>query len=361
MPLSNQQVTKPQGDAGMARDLEPSSSSILFQNWSKTVACLDIPRTIEESQVLPGQTTDRRLLSTEPLSAPFPTPEPKNAEAKTLVAGSSPAAQLSELMTRATVQSALAELTKEYSDPLFLPRVTQSLSSEQSAKHEERLYVPERSHCLCGTIQDLRDEFMRTAPKFDLIVMDPPWPNRSAKRKKRKRGGYSTCDGFEQTRELLSLIPVQKHLARKGLVAIWITNSHSVMDMLTRKDGVLAEWGLELAGEWIWLKVTSIGEPVVDPESRWRKPWERLLIAKRKGDPPIDVLHRRVLIGAPDMHSRKPNLRGLFEGILTRGYLGLEVFARNLTAGWWGWGDEVTRFQTESSWVSCSTHTKGDL
>jgi len=349
----------------MEGDIEPGASSILFQNSNKTIVCLDVPRTIEESQALPGQTADRRILSTEPPSVPFPTPEPKNAEAQALIAGlSSPAAQLSRLMTCATVQSALAELAKEYSGPLLLPRITERMASSQrlpAEQKESRLYVPEHSHCLRGTIQDLRDDFMEAAPKFDLIVMDPPWPNRSAKRKTRKLGGYSTCEGFDETRDLLSLIPVQKHLARKGLVAIWTTNSHSVVEMITLPGGVLAEWGLELVGEWIWLKITSLGEPIVDPESTWRKPWERLLIAKRKDDPLVEVLDRRVLVGVPDMHSRKPNLRRLFDDVLDPGYLGLEVFARNLTAGWWSWGDEVTRFQAEGSWVLSNNRTKNDL
>jgi N6-adenosine-specific RNA methylase IME4 len=325
------------------------SPSILFQNCRRSVVCLDVPRTIEEGQVLPGETADRRLLSTEARRAPFPTPEPKNAEAQAaLIAGSSPAAQLGDLMTCGRVQSALAELSSGYSGPFFLPRITRR---EAGSSKGTGMFIPEASKHLHGTIQDLREEFTKTAPVFDLIVLDPPWPNRSAKRKKRKRGGYSTCEGFDETRRLLSLIPVQKHLAGNGLVAVWITNNQNVMEMLISRDGLLAEWGLEVAGEWVWLKVTPSGEPVVELESSWRKPWERILVAKRKADGPIDALDGRVLIGVPDMHSRKPNLRGLFEGILKPGYLGLEVFARNLTAGWWSWGDDVVCFQSDDNWV----------
>jgi N6-adenosine-specific RNA methylase IME4 len=51
------------------------------------------------------------------------------------------------------------------------------------------------------------------------------------------------------------------------------------------------------------------------------------------------------------VHSRKPNLRGLFEELLPERYEALEVFARNLTAGWWAWGDEVLLFQKRECWV----------
>ena len=32
-------------------------------------------------------------------------------------------------------------------------------------------------------------------------------------------------------------------------------------------------------------------------------------------------------------------------------YVAMEVFARNLTAGWWGCGNEVMKFNDEGCWV----------
>ncbi|KAK5633216.1 hypothetical protein RRF57_008930 [Xylaria bambusicola] len=156
---------------------------------------------------------------------------------------------------------------------------------------------------------------------------------------------------MEEARELLGQIPIAARLKRDGLVAIWITNKAAVTDLLTSPGGILAQWGLEPIGEWIWLKITSTGDPILDVESVWRKPWERLLIARRMGSLISLPVSRRVIIGVPDVHSRKPNLRGLFEDILPKGYIGLEVFARNLTAGWWSWGNEVLFFQQGHHWV----------
>jgi hypothetical protein len=78
-------------------------------------------------------------------------------------------------------------------------------------------------------------------------------------------------------------------------------------------------------------------------------------------------IKRRILVAVPDLHSRKPNLRELIERIFfsssetgTRGnpeqgkrcceYSAMEVFARNLTAGWWACGDEVLRFNWAEWW-----------
>ena len=155
---------------------------------------------------------------------------------------------------------------------------------------------------------------------------------------------------MEEARDLLAQIPVAAHLKQDGLVAIWITNKAAVTDLLTSPRGMLAQWGLEPIGEWIWLKITSAGEPISDVGSAWRKPWERLLIARKTGSRTSLLSNRRVILGVPDVHSRKPSLRGLFEDILPRDYVGLEVFARNLTAGWWSWGNEVLFFQQGHHW-----------
>ncbi|GKT47237.1 uncharacterized protein ColSpa_07418 [Colletotrichum spaethianum] len=353
----------------------PLPRSILFQNEDRSVFLIDIPASLEESQLLPGcsaETTgpQRRLLSVDPITTPFSIPEPRDP----LTNNQTPASQLADLMIEAAVRSALDTLSKDYTAPFCLPRVTGGGSSNVSsgsecskkslqdhpacndaAQHAAAAaatahFIPKESAYLSGSIQETREAFLSTAPKFDLIVLDPPWPNKSARR---KTGGYSTVYGLKETRSLLDHIPVASHLADGGLVAIWVTNKATLVDLLTSPRGVLAGWGLEVAAEWIWVKLTSQGEPIFDPESAWRKPWERLIIARKRGD--NHKVRQKVIAAVPDVHSRKPNLRHLFEDELPQGYLGLEVFARNLTAGWWGWGNEVLRFQKSQHWIVHST------
>jgi hypothetical protein len=109
---------------------EMNPSCILWQNERKTVVLLDLPRSIEEAQVLSNDLTAtnaaaprklRRLISALPPTSPFPTPEPKAGSPGQPAA--SPSAQVAELMTLAAVESALEEIQTSYSGPWCLPRL----------------------------------------------------------------------------------------------------------------------------------------------------------------------------------------------------------------------------------------------
>ncbi|KAI0905804.1 MT-A70-domain-containing protein [Ustulina deusta] len=349
-------------------------SSVLFKSPDGAAVVIDIPRSLEEAQVLPGWSIDRRIVSAHPRETPWQIPESKKDIAKYVP----PSAAVAELMTLESVKAALEVVRAGYDGPWCLPRVVRRRADEsepidadgsadaarpQKRKYEPpsslpleegkgttstRPYIPEQSCHLLGTVESQREAFIQDAPQFDLLVLDPPWPSRSVKR---RSDSYATVNSMGEARELLAQIPVASHLKRDGLVAIWITNKAAITDLLTAPGGMLAQWGLEPVGEWIWLKVTSAGEPILDIESAWRKPWERLVIARKMGGLVSLPTNRKVILGVPDVHSRKPSLRGLFEDILPKHYVGLEVFARNLTAGWWSWGNEVLFFQQEHHWV----------
>ncbi|KAL7932748.1 MT-A70 domain-containing protein [Trichoderma chlorosporum] len=357
--------------SGSTHEAASSPSSILFQtntsdsnnNGSPAFVLFDIPRSLEEAQVPRGHRPPARIVSGPPPLNPFLTPEPRNGAS----AGHPPSAgaHIAELMAAAAAQSALDELHSQYSGPFCLPRVCGSKDEMVSAdghvdagstdtagaetSEASRIRIPEGAEYLHGSIHELRQKFIDAAPQFNLIVLDPPWPNRSARRK--KTGSYSTASSLAEIQQLLLNIPVPLHLTPDGLVAVWITNKSSVYDLVTSPRGLFASWGLELVTQWTWLKITSSGEPIFDMESAWRKPWETLLVARRIGAKAPVPLRPRVIVAVPDVHSRKPNLRRLFEDVLGRDYAALEVFARNLTSGWWSWGDQVLQFQAAEHWV----------
>lgn len=384
------------------------SASMLFRSDDRTVVLLDLPRSIEESQAEateqppPRSLPPRRLISTEAPSTPFSLPEPKLPRHDVLP---SAAAQVAQLMTRAAVERALDQLRNSHVGPWLLPRALKpppspgttgldceaegsgpgssrkrkvatswpamvrgrgqkrgeqaEAEAEAGAEAEEEYFFPPESHYILGSIEATRQAFVDSAPVFDLIVLDPPWPNRSAARKK-GRGRYNLAAGTAEIRGLLSLIPVAAHLAPDGMVAVWVTNKPAFTEVVASL--LNDEWGLELVGEWAWLKVTSQGEPVFALESEFRKPWELLLVARSKGSSRTLPAgwDRRVLVAVPDVHSRKPNLRGLFREVLRPGFRGLEVFARNLVAGWWSWGDDVLCFQHRSHWVVAGQNEQQD-
>ncbi|PYH84874.1 MT-A70-domain-containing protein, partial [Aspergillus uvarum CBS 121591] len=212
--------------------------------------------------------------------------------------------------------------------------------------------------------------------KFNLILLDPPWANRSV----RRSGHYHTqtyLDWELLTQRIRNVLSV--HLAgRRGsaLAAIWITNSGKARK--TAYDAIQGA-GLTVCEEWVWVKTTTEGEPITPVGALWRKPYEILVIGRKRAEigPPAsasrdddghpaakageDGITRRVIAAVPDVHSRKPNLREVFEQVFfydesprdnaEMRYTALEVFARNLTAGWWAVGDEALKFNAEQWWV----------
>ncbi|OOF90820.1 hypothetical protein ASPCADRAFT_178372 [Aspergillus carbonarius ITEM 5010] len=249
----------------------------------------------------------------------------------------------------------------------LIPKDKQGYEQEYLS-HYHSFYVPPLSRFLRCRIP-ISDPITQYGPipglpsgkKFNLILLDPPWTNRSV----RRSGHYQTQSylGWELlTRRLREILQV--HLQEDpilSMAAIWITNSAKA-----RKAAYDAMQGARLAvcEEWVWLKTTTDGIPITALGGLWRKPYEILVIGKRV-HPHVSQtggsqgsITRRVIAAVPDVHSRKPNLKELFERMFFSSpagdwmpYSALEVFARNLTAGWWACGDDVLKFNSEEWWV----------
>ncbi|KAI4132962.1 MAG: hypothetical protein LQ338_000429 [Usnochroma carphineum] len=202
----------------------------------------------------------------------------------------------------------------------------------------------------------LPEPSMSAAPgQFDFILLDPPWDNKSARRSNR----YQTRrNADEDPMEVLQNI-LGKHLAPGGLVSCWTTNNKVVRDTALR---AFESWGVELVEEWAWLKTTVKGDPICAIDGIVRRPYEILLIGRSVDlaipdlERPIDdePVRYRLIVGVPDLHSRKPCLKMLVEPLMkdSSDYRALEIFARNLTAGWWSWGNEVLKYNWEGHWTT---------
>ncbi|XP_064605887.1 N(6)-adenine-specific methyltransferase METTL4-like [Liolophura sinensis] len=197
--------------------------------------------------------------------------------------------------------------------------------------------------------------------KFDLIVMDPPWENKSVKRKKM----YYTLPNWD-----LQDLPIPDLARDRCLLAVWVTNKHKHQDYV--RHVLFPRWSVKHLADWYWLKVTVAGEPITGLASHCKKPYESLILGRYQpnhhgiertdnplGSPPED----KVVMSVPCiLHSKKPPIDALLTDYCNEKPHCLELFARNLRPGWISWGNEVLRHQhlkfydvsTCSSETSCN-------
>ena len=367
-------------------------SSIIWQNLEQTVTVLDIPHSIELAQQF-DDNDRRKLLSTEPIKEPYTPTEPKSKKALAAL----PLKGINELIQEKAIQLALDEARQHVTDSWCLERTTPvnqepketvlsqpphlkeeitdhrskrtktELDSTASAfANADAILIPPGSEFIQSTISAHLSSFIASPAIYSLVLLDPPWPNRSVSRS----SSYATASTTPSVRSLLASIPLEDKLGVGSYVGVWITNKPIFRDLILGtedEEGLFEQWGVSLVEEWVWLKVTENGQPVTPIEGVWRKPYEILLIGQRQpasatfplplSSPDHGGVKRRIIIAVPDLHSRKPNLKELFESTLLQRQVAeagssrcLEIFARNLTAGWTSWGDEVLKFQGHEWW-----------
>lgn len=230
----------------------------------------------------------------------------------------------------------------------------------------QTLYIPPTATLLSTPITPSLPLTQTIFPHFNLITLDPPWPNRSV----RRSSSYSTASTHNFITTLLYSLPIHTHLLPNGLLGIWITNKPTFRSLVLGPNGCFARWGVQLVEEWVWLKVTVDGRPVTELGGVWRKPYEIFLLGRKVQEEDVvrdgsgegsgtEPVKRRVIVGVPDLHSRKPCLKALLEEMVPEQYEALEIFARYGMAGWWAWGDEVGKFLGEEWWVDVDVEEEG--
>lgn len=168
-------------------------------------------------------------------------------------------------------------------------------------------------------------EHCTTSPTncYDVVVLDPPWWNRSVKRSRK----YSYL-----TMKEVSQLPLPSILVDGALVVMWATNKRTLVEGI--KTSLFKDWGIQFVAEWQWLKVTTSGEMVIDLDSVHRKPYETLVVGIHKkclsmpecsrGEAGasgsgllFNVLQQLVVCTVPTVHSQKPFLGAVIDQCLT--------------------------------------------
>ncbi|GAN02420.1 methyltransferase-like protein 4 [Mucor ambiguus] len=204
--------------------------------------------------------------------------------------------------------------------------------------------IPPKSSFLMGSMQNSLDQLGAHISKLggaDLIVMDPPWPNKSVQRSSH----YETQDIYD-----LYSIPIQPMIANKDtIIAVWVTNKPKFRNFIINK--LFPSWKLECISEWVWLKMTTQGECIFPVDSEHKKPYEQLIIGRPIASSDmsnrISMPESHVIVSMPSTrHSRKPPLHDILNAYLNKkDPVCVEMFSRCLYPGWVSWGNECLKFQ----------------
>jgi N6-adenosine-specific RNA methylase IME4 len=109
--------------------------------------------------------------------------------------------------------------------------------------------------------------------KYDLIVIDPPWENRSAIRGKK----YAWLPV-----ERMIDISLPRLAAKGAIVAIWVTNKRKFATFIYQT--LFPQWDVRYLTEWHWLKVTTGGDLIHEMDSVHKKPYEVVVIGQYMED-----------------------------------------------------------------------------
>ncbi|XP_068160236.1 N(6)-adenine-specific methyltransferase METTL4 [Antennarius striatus] len=203
------------------------------------------------------------------------------------------------------------------------------------------------------------DPLVHYGKMFDLIVIDPPWENKSVKRKR----GYSSLSSTQ-----LKRLPLPLLTSPNCLVATWVTNRQSHLRFV--RDELYPHWGVQVLAEWLWVKVTTSGQFVFPLDSNHKKPYEVLVLGRYqtstvkstsdRSDVPLE--DQRLIVSIPSaLHSQKPSLSEVLKPYVGAEAKRLELFARSLHPGWTSWGNEVLKFQHTSYFNVTPTDDGGSI
>ncbi|XP_071410830.1 N(6)-adenine-specific methyltransferase METTL4 isoform X2 [Pithys albifrons albifrons] len=207
----------------------------------------------------------------------------------------------------------------------------------------QKYLVPPKSSFLLSDISCLQP-LLNYKKKYDVIVIDPPWENKSVKRSNR----YNHLSSWQ-----MKQLPVPALAAPNCLVVTWVTNRQKHLRFV--KDELYPHWLVKPLAEWHWVKITRAGEFVFPLDSSHKKPYEVLVLGRVQGDAKealrksegvLPIPEHKLIVSIPcTLHSHKPPLTAVLAEFIKPDAECLELFARNLQPGWTSWGNEVLKFQ----------------
>ncbi|KAI4478900.1 PREDICTED: methyltransferase-like protein 4 [Polistes canadensis] len=204
----------------------------------------------------------------------------------------------------------------------------------------KKYVFPKKCSFYCYDVRNMTQK-MELNNQYDFVLLDPPWWNKSIRRKKSKSVEASYQMMYN---EELVKIPIGKLLCSNGIVAIWCTNAPSHLNSIFNE--IFPSWGVTYKAKWYWVKVTQMGNTICNFTSTPGKQPYELIILGCASDINVNIPDGKLIISVPSaVHSHKPPLIEVIKEYLPSEPKCLEIFARYLLPGWTSWGLEVLKFQ----------------
>ncbi|XP_012227075.1 N(6)-adenine-specific methyltransferase METTL4 isoform X1 [Linepithema humile] len=210
-----------------------------------------------------------------------------------------------------------------------------------SEAHNKKYVFPKKCTFYCYDVRDMEKK-IELNNQYDFILLDPPWWNKSIRRKKIKCAEASYKMMYN---EELVKIPIKRLLHSNGILAIWCTNSSNHLNSIFNE--IFPSWGITYRAKWYWIKVTQAGDTICNFNSApGKQPYELLILGSALDKGRVNIPDGKLMISVPSaVHSHKPPLTEIIKEYLPSEPKCLEIFARYLLPGWTSWGLEILKFQ----------------
>lgn len=172
--------------------------------------------------------------------------------------------------------------------------------------------------------------------KYGIIYADPPWHYRVYSKKGAGRSAESHYPTM--TIEKIQALPVSELADKDCALFMWIT-----FPLLKESLSVLSAWGFKFKTiAFVWIKQNRKSDSLFWGMGYWTRTNAEFCVLATKGKPKRMAKNvHQVIISHIEEHSKKPDeaRRRIVRlmGDLPR----IELFARQKSAGWDVWGNEV--------------------
>jgi N6-adenosine-specific RNA methylase IME4 len=172
--------------------------------------------------------------------------------------------------------------------------------------------------------------------KYGIIYADPPWHYRVYSKKGAGRSAESHYPTM--TIEEIQALPVSELADKDCALFMWIT-----FPLLKESLSVLSAWGFKFKTiAFVWIKQNRKSDSLFWGMGYWTRANAEFCVLATKGKPKRMAKNvHQVIVSHIEEHSKKPDeaRRRIVRlmGDLPR----IELFARQKTAGWDVWGNEV--------------------